>query len=267
MKKKSLVSYISKTLSVFGIIVFSSSGLNAWMISVLNPSATDSSNNVLGREEFAAFENYMTDTGAVLVAGSLSSHAIEDSDAVIVNLHSGGGSTYTVNELAVLGTLLNGNVRVLVFGELSSYWDASNKQLADLVGGTNHYSNQGFSCQDDQTVNPDIYPLITEGVHSIYFGTPGKISPKEGNGLSLSSDDGITLWGLNNNFLLFMDVDLMSGSIDGGIDNDQLTRNIANWLSGVDIAPTPEPSTYAMVLGVSLVGTVLLRRRRCQVLN
>ncbi len=260
MKIDLLINCASKAALALGVILISSSCVNAWTISVLDPLNHMDGISVLRDNRFDAFESYMTDNGATLTLSSLVDYDGK-ADAVIVNV-ANMSATYTDDELTKLSSLLHSNTRVLVFGELSSAWDTSNQQLANLLGGVNYYSGQGFVSRNAQTVNPDRYPLITEGINNISFASPGKISPSGGNGLSLSSDDGITLWGSNDNFLLFMDTNILCTHIQSAPDNDKLARNVADWLSGVDITPTPEPSAYAMLLGMAVTGTVFLRRRR-----
>ncbi len=259
MKTNSLINYVSKTVLTFGMMVFSSSGLNAWTIQVLNPSTYMSMYDPYSGTNYSDFRSYLTDPGSILTSGSLAGYQIGTSDAVIINAVS-GGNTYSAGELAALGRLLNSNTRVLVFGE-NNGWQLSNTQLATLLGGT-AYQKDG---NNSQTLS-NAYPLITDGVSAVKFGTPGGMNPN-GNGLSFFSDNGMSLWGNDLNFLLLMDVNILensyaAGANSVGTDNNRLARNVANWLSGIDLAPIPEPSAYAMVFGLITLAGISLRRRR-----
>lgn len=261
MKINFQLTYLLK-FAIAGIAVSCfSSHLNAWDIYVLNSANTSSGNGVLNRP-FDVFEDYMTGTGATLTASSLSDYNIGDSDAVIVNLTDG---LYSSAELSVLNELLHSNVRVLVFGEHRD-WANSNQQLAGLVGGV--YSTDGMELVAQSVISND-FPMITGGIDTIYFDAYSKISPSNGNGHSLVDDDGMTLWGDNDNFLILMDVDGISNLLVeedeyGNLlypQNDLLAKNIANWLSGSDQV-IPEPSAYGLIFGTAALGLTTMRRRK-----
>ncbi len=256
MKTKSLFGYMPKFVFVSGVMFFSSSLLNAWTIQVLDPASTYSAvTNCYNGPDYTTFRSYLTATGSSLTLGSLASYTIGDADAVIVNV-VGSSSHYSSAELSVLSSLLNSNTRVLVFGENNS-WNSSNGELASLLGGVNG-NREGANTQ---TVS-NLYPLITEGVNSLTFTASGVISPGQSSGVSLSSDNSLTLWGNNSNFLLLMDINLLDNPRINQADNNKLAGNIANWLSGVDITPIPEPSSYALVMGMAGLGALAIRRRR-----
>ncbi len=256
MKHQYTSIHRSKVFILSGVVLFSSSCLEAWTIQILNPvSVFNLSNNTYILPDGASvstFESYLLGTGSSLTMGSLGSYRAGDSDAVIVNLPA-VGYYYNAAELSALGNLLNSNTRVLLFSENSS-WKNSNEQLASLLGGV--YRGDGV---DGQTVVSDLFPMITEGVSSVSFAAPGRISPSGSNGHSLVSGDGITLWGEHDNFLLSMDINAFSDRM--GV-NSQLGHNVANWLSGVGGTPIPECSSYSIVFGVAGLITVSVYRRR-----
>ncbi len=261
MKTNSASSCVFSCILIAGFAFFSSSALNAWTISVLNSQNNSGGNGVLNRP-FTDFENYMRNNGSDLVQSSLADYSLGDSDAVIVNL----SNKYSETELSVLKALLHSNVNVLVFGEHNG-WTTSNEQLAALVGGT--YDSEGEHM--NQSVISQAYPAITQGLTTVQFNAYSRIIPTGIYGHSLVSDDGMTLWGDYDNFLIVMDVDALSGSLffpDEDEEtqqyiteqNDLFMRNVANWLSG--ITPVPEPSSYAMLFGLSILATVASRRKR-----
>ncbi len=255
MKTKLVKNYASKIFLLSGVISLSSSYLNAWTVSVLVPNTTLPNYSAYDGSGYSQFRGLLTGAGSTLTSGTLGSYIADSSDAVIVNVIE-SAHEYTSAELSVLTDLLNSNTRILLFGE-NSGWNKSNSQLASLLGGISSDSDGSFV----QTVS-NIYPLITEGVSQIEIPYPGKISPSGSNGLSLSSDAGVSLWGNNNHFLLMMDINGFQDSYIHSRDNYQLAGNIANWISGVDITPTPEPSAYAITFGLSALGIISLRRQR-----
>ncbi len=253
MKAKSLIGYRFKFVFLPGIMLFSSPLLNAWTVTMLDPTATVSGSRC-NDSKYTVFRSYLTEAGSSLTAGSLASYTVGSADAVIVNV-AGLSTHYSSVELAVLSSLLNSNTRVLIFGENNS-WTSSNGDLATLLGGVNG-NRDGNAIQ---TV-ANVYPLITEGVSSIEFLAPGVILPGA-SGLSLSDDNSLTLWGNNDNFLLLMDINFLDNDgISRRADNDTIAKNIANWLSGA-ITPVPEPSSYALVMGMAGLGALAIRRRR-----
>ncbi len=257
MKTKASIKYAIKLVLTSGIALFSSSGLNAWTISVLSPETTLPEYSSYDGVLYGAFRSYLTGAGSSLASGTLSGYAMGSSDAVIINVIE-SGHKYTSSELSVLTDLLNSNTRVLLFSE-NSLWNLSNDQLASLLGGVSS-RNDGIY---EQTLIHS-YPLITDGVSNVYFPMPGKISPSGSQGTSLFNGDGLTLWGQNDSFLLAMDVNVFEDNYLNMSDNDRLARNVANWLSGVDIAPIPEPSSYAMGLASITLAFMALRRQRKQ---
>lgn len=245
-------AYLLK-LATAGIVFGLTSSLNAWEISILDPQSSSSGNNVQGRNSFSTFFSYLQ-ANATVTTNLLETYTINNSDAVIVNLTS-SSTGYTDTEISVLTSLLNSNTRVLVFAESNS-WQSPNIQLANLLGVSYSYASGNAS----QTVISTEFPEITNGVNDITFNAVGKMYPTPGNGHTLTDDYGITLWGDNDNFLLFMDVDAMSGSILSK-DNNQLAQNIANWLAGSGIN-IPEPSSYTLILGVATLGLITVRRKK-----
>ncbi len=244
---------------VIGLVSFLSPlCAGAWTIQILDPvqRLTSEEHNLLpGGSSVSKLKGYLDATGSMLTTGSLGSYAIGDSDAVIVNV-SVGGYSYNQAELNALSNLLNSNTRVLVFGEHSS-WANTNSQLATLLGGS--YTGSG---SNNQSVISDYCPLITEGVYNVRFGSPGRVSPNGSSGHALVSDNSMSLWGNADNFLLFLDINALSSSYINNDDNDRLARNIATWLGGTGFTPIPEPSSYAGLLGITAVTSVLVRRKR-----
>lgn len=201
---------------------------------------------------FQTFSKYLTETGSTLTTGSLGEYS-GGADAVIINLPS-DGYYYTQAEIDVLKSFLDSNIRVLVFSENTS-WANSNKQLASLLGGTYNGGGSG-----NQSIINQNFPEITEGVTNVTFASPGKISPNGSNGTALTSDNSLSLWGDNDNFLLFMDINALSDYINSA-DNDRLAQNIAWWLT--DSSPIiPEASSYTTFLGIMSLTAGLLRRHR-----
>lgn len=242
---------LKKLISIGIISLFFCGTLSAWTIQVLNPANVLSTRDVLTSNSFTTFKGYLEDTQSVLTSGSLSGYTIGSSDAVIVNLVSLGAS-YTANEITVLTNLLNSGTRVLVFGEHNS-WRQSNQQIATIVGG----DYKGASLNNTQNMISGAFPLITNGVNSVYFDAPGKTLPID-DGILLTDDAAITLWGNSENFLFFMDINALSDEI-ARLDNNQLALNIADWLAGSTI---PEPSTYTLISGFVLLGGFVIRRKR-----
>lgn len=256
MQSNRLFVCFVKTVFIIGTITLSSvSILKAWTVSVLNPDSNYSSYDVFSTSNFSNFRSYLNDAGSILTQGALSNYNLGNSDAVIVNLHNSGGTLYTDTEIAVLKSLLESNVRVLVFGEHDS-WQASNKQLASLVGGT-YLGDFGTGTQG---ISSGLFPVITQDVNNVYFAAAGVVAPQGSNGISITDGNSITLWGANDNFLLFMDINGLADYTGYG-DNDKLARNIANWLSGADMV-IPEPSVYGLFAGLFLLGGSIIRRRR-----
>lgn len=257
MKKHIRLVNLLKLIIAGIAIALSSSYLNAWTISILNPSAMyDAGYHLLDGSRSTILSSYLYSTGSDFASGNLSNYSVGDSDAVIINLPPTGYS-YTQAEKNVLNDLLNSNTRVLIFAENSS-WATSNSELANILGGT--YTSSVIN--GVQTVNPDLYPLLTEGVENVNFASPGKIVPKEGSGgISISSDSSVTLWGDNYNFLLFADVNAMEDSYINTYDNNQLALNIVEWLAGNN-PNIPEPSSYAFISGTAILGLMAARRKR-----
>lgn len=249
--------YLPKVILFAGIAMISAH-LNAWTINILSPQSpiTNEPNNILpDGGNHSSFISYLQDAGSTLTTGSLDSY-LYDADAVIINVPL-FSYEYSLEEINVITNLLNSNTRVLIFGENDS-WDLSNGQLAGILGGI--YTD-GSNGQDYQTVINNSFPEITAGVEEINFPTPGKISPSGNNGLSLTSDDSLTLWGDNNNFLVFMDINTLADSNLGSNDNDQLAKNIAQWLSGIK-TEIPEPSHYGLMIGIASLAFLGVRRRK-----
>lgn len=258
MKTNIKLFFAVKAILVAGFctLIFSSFA-NAWTIQTLNPSSYLSGYDPFNGSNVSIFTSYINGTGATLAKGpSLGDYIPGSADAVVINLPSSGYS-YTQVEINVITDLLNSNTRVLIFGEHTG-WQKSNEDLAGMVGGT--YVNQYGG--NEQTVDSLLFPVITEGVGTVTFAAPGIISPKDGNGISITNGDAITLWGANDNFLVFMDVNALSDAYIGKTDNSQLAQNIANFLAGDGWSPIPEPSTYGLIAGFVLLGGSMIRRRR-----
>lgn len=239
---------------VSGFVIFISPSLHAWEIKILNPSSVYSYAELPNHSSVSTFSKYLSDTNSLLTTGSLFDYSITDSDAVIVNV-ANTNYLYTDTEIQVLKDLLNSNTRVLVFGELDGNWQNSNRQLADIVGGI-----YGGAATDYQSINSGISSMITENVNNIQFHDASKVLPNGENGITLSNDNSMTLWGANENFLLIMDINLLSSRINDA-DNKQLAMNIANWLAGSDIN-IPEPSSYGFISGIVILGLTITHRRK-----
>ncbi len=249
-------SRVLKTFIV-GITLLSSPYLNAWTIQVLNPGSlvAGGSYSPYNGGSDTQFTQCLLNTGAVLATGSMASYQLNDSDAVIVNCPE-SSYYYSAAELSVLSSLLNSNVQVLVFGEHSG-WANSDNQLATLLGG--NYYTLPYYANDQQAING--YPLLTDGVTSFEFAAPGYIAAN-GNGLALSQNDSITLWGTNRNFLTLLDVNLLSNDYINRADNKVFANNLAAWLSGA--TPIPESSAYTMLFALTMLLSIPLRRQRKQ---
>ncbi len=252
MKTHPLIHSVPKAVLISGIMVFSSSCLSAWTIKVLNPGVIlgEPGNVLPNGTDAQTLKNYLEQTGSFLTYGSLTDYAIGDSDAVMIQLPDASYS-YNWAELNMIAQLLSSNTRTLIFGEHNG-WSTNNSQLAALLGGTD---GSGGSTQG---IVSDLFPVITDGVSEVYFANPGSMSTN-GIGISITIDDTISMWGANNNFLLFMDINVLTDNV---AVNDQLAQNVANWLSGIDLAPVPESSSYATVFGLLALAAIPLRRQR-----
>lgn len=252
MKTRSLnVSLICALLAFFPLYI------SARTVDVLTPN-TSYPYDIFSGSNYSTFRSYLTQEATLANGGGLASYQMNDSSSVIVNL-VGYNASFTSEELVILNDLLNSDVRVIVFLESSQHWGKyGNAQIADLVGGLNSTSTNGTELQ---AIIENGFPEITDGVSNVQFGAAGKISPKGSNGISLTSDNGMTLWGENDNFLLFMDCDALMDTNIGKADNDQLARNLAKWLAPSN-SNIPEPSTYGILFGLTAMGFILVRKIR-----
>jgi hypothetical protein len=244
--------------------------LQAWTVMILlpeQPVSIQSDLEAILASGLEPFTNYVKGRGADVTFGPLADFQVGVTADAVVTFQPGSGDgtghgeTYTAPELAVLGALLNSNVPTLVFGE-HPVWDASNAQLAAVVGGT-YVTGQSYTdIENPQTFIADAGILtagLTLGVSQIGFAAAGAMLPGPG-GYSLTSGDSISLWGANNNFLVVLDGNAITGGDVTGYDNDQFVQNVAGFLTTA--IPVPEPAAWAALAGLAMLICAALRRRR-----
>jgi hypothetical protein len=208
------------------------------------------------------YSSYLTAAGATVTAGGHLAEfevGVTAADAVIILPAWGdGGYTtgvpgYTENELAVLSSLLASNVRSLVVGEYDGSCSTMNNQLATLLGGT-YLGTVGSEGEDStQTVTGNTQSL-TDGVSQIEFTAASGIS----GGYSLTDGHSISVWGANHDFLVVLDMNVLFDEKAAGV-NARFAQNVVGFLSGSSV---PEPATYAVLAGLTLLAWVALRRLR-----
>lgn len=217
------------------------SPLNAWTIKILTPANPYPDSDVLisTGSEYSTFRDYLTaKTGVTLSSGSLASHTIGSADAVIVDMVNLGG-TYTAAERNVLATLRDSNVPILVIGE-GEEWHPSNAQLATLIGATYNASTNGA---DTQAVNPAAWPILTQGVTSVRFASPGRFSAIGTGNIAITSDNAIVLAKNNKNFLVSLDSNWLQNGTSFIDSNTQFAQNVATFLSNPTTLPTIDSFT------------------------
>lgn len=142
--------------------------------------------------------------------------------------------------------------RMVLVGE-NDNWASWNQQLTSIVGG----AIAGPNCSFGNFAASVNHPL-TAGVGAVeevcgqsMFG-----------GTSLFAGRGFaTLFGPNQNVLVWLDSNMQEDAYLSRADNRQFAANVATWLAGGHVAVVPEPSTYALV-AAGLVAMVVVSRRR-----
>lgn len=162
------------------------------------------------------------------------------------------GPTLSANEIASISAFAATGRRMVLVGE-NNNWSVWNNQLAAIVGG----SVVGPDCVFSPFATAVAHPLTT-GVTAVEEVCGQSMS----GGTSLFTGRGVaTLWGANQNVLVWLDSNMQEDIYLARADNQQFASNVATWLAGGNIAVVPEPSTYALVAAGLLAMVVVSRRR------
>ncbi|MEP6835672.1 MAG: PEP-CTERM sorting domain-containing protein [Gemmatimonas sp.] len=143
--------------------------------------------------------------------------------------------------------------RMVLIGENSS-WNDWNSQLAGIVGGT----LAGPDCQNNNLTTA-VSNALTAGVTTVNeacgYGMNGGLSLFAGRGLA-------TLWGANQNVLVWLDSNMQDNAHLDTVDNRKFAQNVATWLAGGSVQTVaPEPATNVLLaFGMVAVGFAARRR-------
>jgi hypothetical protein len=175
-------------------------------------------------------------------------------DAVWLDQRWTAGSL-TAPELAQLSAFVATGRRMVLIGENSrgtKSWASWDSQILGLLSGALAGNSEELAYQ---TASPVTNHELTQGVGSVTLINDGLTS----GGLSLFNQSVASLWGVHENVLTWMSINMQDDNYIGYTDNRQFAGNVAYWLADGPVH-APEPSTYAL-FGAGLVGLALLRWR------
>ena len=245
-----------KKIIFITLAIASSSLANAWNISILDPTNPFGYGyDMPGGDKVSNFMDRVKNGGSHITTGDLAGFSPENTDAVIINI-SDPYTSFTPAELSALETLINRKILVLILGD-NNVWEAINKQLATVLGGS-WTSAPGGDSQKAGKPTSSNGKFILNDVSNIYLTASGKMNIGGGDGEWLSSGGTISLWGAEDNILLAMDANMFGNDL--AQKNDQLLQNISDFLNGAN--SIPEPSTWALLTGCTAIGLAAIARRR-----
>ncbi len=161
------------------------------------------------------------------------------------------GPDLSAAEIAAITEFAATGRRVVLIGE-NNFWATWNNTLASLVGGT----IVGPDCVDAPT-SAVVMSELTAGAATVNERCGQAMS----GGTSLYEREVVSLWGANQNILVWLDSNMQEDLYLDLDDNRQFAQNVATWLASGTEVVVPEPGTYALVaLGLGVL--VLVRRRR-----
>ena len=215
---------------------------NAWTLQPLNPATIYDQTVILPNGiDFSGVKGCFEDQEAVVLnAESLASYesAPLAADAYFINLAMNGSSP-SANEVNALTRIFNSGKPVMFVGENNVFRTWSNTALS-LVGGSHAGQVAGSSTTWQNTI-PNVNNIITKNVQSVAFAGPGvAATPPANTGKWLTSQGTVSLWGAQENVLIYLDMNSLASSHNyngtGPVlfsSNVTFVQNIVEWMRGM----------------------------------
>ena len=225
---------------------------------ILADQVPNGGNTVGGGDWSGAFTSALASQPGGFFFGSINNAAdVAKATAIFVVYRSPFATDTTLQPAgsANLTSFLATGGRVLLTGELNrgdASWD--NSILGFASGGTASVGlNDGFG-----NTAPIVSNELTAGVGSVLLQGAG--IAVGGSGQQLFDQNFATLWAPN--LLTVLDSQPFRNLASPGSGDAIFRENVADWLGASQVAPVPEPSTWAMlIVGFAGVSYMAYRRR------
>lgn len=187
-----------------------------------------------GSSSWSTFTGYLNTafggSGNVTSVANFDSATLSNYDAIWVDIGALSG-TLSATEITKLQAAITAGQRVVLIGENSS-WTTWNNSILSVVGTTFLGDVSGSS------YSPILVHELTTDVTTVSMPAGGQAT----SGTSLFTPRVATVWGDDDNAFVLLDVNILDNTNINVSGNNQLARNIANWIAGNPTGDTTAPT-------------------------